>query len=322
MSQAVQVFISYSHKDDQFRQELDVHLSMLKRQGIIDVWHDRRIVAGDEIDQTISNALETADLVLLLVSPDFLNSNYCYQNEMLRAMERHKSNATHVVPIIVRPCDWTDTPFAGLKATPTDAKAITKWPNKDEAYLEVVKEIKAVSQRRGGARKQSRPTQPAAPRDGVPPNPRSSNLRVTRKFTEADRDAFLEEAFEYLARFFDGSLDELAKRNQGIDVRFRRQSSMSFTAVVYRHGEAQARCRIFVGTSFGSKGEILYSNDDRETSDSYNDRLRVVEGDQSLGLTSGWGGMPTEEVLTFEGAAEHYWGKFIDPLQDQRHARR
>lgn len=83
------VFFSYSHKDEALRDRLEVHLTMLKREGIIETWHDRRITAGDEFAGVIDARLESADLILLLVSADFLNSNYCFDVEMKRALERH-----------------------------------------------------------------------------------------------------------------------------------------------------------------------------------------------------------------------------------------
>ena len=85
------IFISYSHKDETHRSELEVHLAMLKRKKIVSVWHDRKIVAGDEWKNEIDNNLESADIILFLISPDFLASEYCYDIEVKKAMERHKA---------------------------------------------------------------------------------------------------------------------------------------------------------------------------------------------------------------------------------------
>src|SRR5258708_2897532 len=117
---------------------------MLKRQGFIETWHDRRITAGEPLDRAISANLETADIVLLLVSPDFLASDYSYEKEMLRAIERHKAGTCTVIPVILRPCDWHDTPFGGLLAAPKDGKPITQWPDIDAAFLDVTTAIKRV----------------------------------------------------------------------------------------------------------------------------------------------------------------------------------
>ena len=100
-----ELFFSYSHRDEVVRDELETHLVMLKRQDVIETWHDRRIVAGDEFDGQISEHLENADIILLLVSPYFLASNYCYDVEMKRAMERHEQGTARVIPVITDPCD-------------------------------------------------------------------------------------------------------------------------------------------------------------------------------------------------------------------------
>ena len=126
--------MSYSHKDEELRNQLEVHLAMLKHEGLIDVWHDRRITPGNEVDDTISDAIEDADLILLLVSADFNNSPYCYKREMRRAMERHEAGEARVLPVILRHCEWQRAPFAKLLVTPTDGKPIRKWPDIDEAF--------------------------------------------------------------------------------------------------------------------------------------------------------------------------------------------
>src|SRR4051794_23858837 len=105
------VFFSYSHVDETMRDQLEVQLSMLKRQGVIDTWHDRRIGAGQEIDGSISRNLEDSDIILLLVSPNFLASDYCYDKEMLCAMERHERGEAAVIPVILRACEWHHAPF-------------------------------------------------------------------------------------------------------------------------------------------------------------------------------------------------------------------
>jgi hypothetical protein len=116
----MQVFVSYSHRDEKLRIALDKHLSMLKRGGRIDEWHDRRIDPGSEFESEIDAHLNRVQLVLLLVSPDFLASEYCYSKEMERAMQMHESGAARVVPVILRPVDWKDAPFAKLSALPTE----------------------------------------------------------------------------------------------------------------------------------------------------------------------------------------------------------
>lgn len=128
-SEPLQVFISYSHRDEDLREELDLHLSNLRRQGKINAWHDRAIEAGAEWDAEIKANLESARVILLLISPRFMASEYCYDKEMQRAMERHYAGTARVIPIILKPVDWKGTPFSKLQVLPQDAKPINTWDN-------------------------------------------------------------------------------------------------------------------------------------------------------------------------------------------------
>lgn len=138
----VEVFFSYSHQDETLRNDLEKHLSALKRSKSVRAWNDRKITPGLEWKHEISGALESADLILLLISADFLASDYCYDKEMQRAMERHEAGEARVVPVILRPCDWTSTPFAKLQALPKDAKAVTSWKVRDRALSDVATGIR------------------------------------------------------------------------------------------------------------------------------------------------------------------------------------
>jgi hypothetical protein len=136
------VFFSYSHKDEELRDELEKHLSILKRQGVIAGWHDRKIGVGREWADEIDKHLNTADVILLLISADFMASDYCYDIEMKRALERHEAGEARVIPVILRPVDWRGAPFGKLQALPTDAQPVTKWSNRDEAFKNVAQGIR------------------------------------------------------------------------------------------------------------------------------------------------------------------------------------
>ncbi|MDT5060674.1 MAG: hypothetical protein QOH63_1133 [Acidobacteriota bacterium] len=115
---------------------------MLQRDGVIKGWHDRRIIASQEWDGKINEHLNSADIILLLVSSDFLASKYCYDIEVIRAMERHDAGETRVIPIILRPCDWQTAPFGKVQGLPKDAKPVTRWDDKDEAFLDIARGIR------------------------------------------------------------------------------------------------------------------------------------------------------------------------------------
>src|SRR5919112_3336674 len=145
----VKVFISYSHKDERFREQLQEPLFAAKRQGLIDDWHDRRIAPGEEWEDLISENLETSGIILLLVSSSFIASPYCYDKEMNRALEKHEAGQARVIPIILRPVDWSEAPFARLQALPRNGRAVSRWSNRDEAWMDVAKGIRvAVKQLR------------------------------------------------------------------------------------------------------------------------------------------------------------------------------
>lgn len=138
----VKLFYSYSHRDKAHRAKLETHLATLKAQGIIADWYDRMIVAGTEWDEAIHTELEACDVILLLVSPDFLASEYCRGAEVSYALRRHEEKSGWVIPVILRPCDWQYEAFSKLQALPTDGKPITKWDNRDEAFLNVAQGIR------------------------------------------------------------------------------------------------------------------------------------------------------------------------------------
>jgi tetratricopeptide (TPR) repeat protein len=141
LKQEIKLFYCYAHEDRPIRDELEKHLSWLKRRYQLTNWHDREILPGEEWERAIDTHLNTAQLILLLISPDFMASDYCYGKEMRRALERHKAGTCRVVPILLRPTYWEDAPFSSLQLLPTDARPITRWPDRDEAFQDVVTEI-------------------------------------------------------------------------------------------------------------------------------------------------------------------------------------
>jgi hypothetical protein len=141
----LRVFLSYSHRDERLRQELRKHLSPLRRSGLIRDWHDRELTPGCDFESEIDSYLQNADLVLLLVTPDFIASDYCYEKELLRAVKRHQIGETHVVPLILRPVDWTGTPLGKLQALPRDGRPVTSWPKRDEGFLDIARGIRKIA---------------------------------------------------------------------------------------------------------------------------------------------------------------------------------
>ena len=140
----LKIFLSYAHEDEAMKTQLDRNLVALKHNNSIEVWQDKAILPGDVWDDEIKHALATADIILLLISVDFNNSKYIWENELTVALERHLKKEARVIPIILRPCDWADMPYAKLQALPTGAKPINSFADKDEAYTDVAKSIRMV----------------------------------------------------------------------------------------------------------------------------------------------------------------------------------
>lgn len=336
------LFFSYSHVDEALRDRLEVHLALMKHQELIQTWHDRRIVAGSNLETSIDENLESADVILLLVSADFLASWYCYSVEMKRALERHSEGTATVIPVILEPCDWHSAPFGKLLAVPRDGKAVTTWPNQAEAWTNVVQQIRraveamnaASAEPSNGGVKEARSGRDGRREDFATPGlmkqsqsgssrsmserPRSSNLRLKKEFLDFDRDKFVHDAFDYMGKFFEASLEELSARNHGIQGRFQRRGDGAFSAVIYRDGKAISECSIRLGELGSRSPGIAFSYSASAPTGSFNEMLTVDSDSQSmyfkaLGMQSYHGEQNAQ--LSEQGASEYFWGMLIERLQ-------
>lgn len=322
------LFISYSHKDDALRAELDKHLALLRREGAIELWSDHRILPGSEFDKEISQALEAAEIILLLVSADFLASDYCFGIEMRRALERHNSGDAVVVPIILRACDWQHSPFKHLNALPSGGSEIAKWASPDDAFLNVVQGLrKLLAARQASAnasasssdrtladRKVGGPSEVNSVRPGAS---RSSNLALPTEFSDEAKNEFAEETFAYVKDYFRGSLEELQRRNPGYSGKLREKTALAFTAVVFKNGQRAAGCYVRLGGMMSPNG-IAYSGNENSSDNSYNEILDIQTGAHRLMWRPQMGaftGRDPAKGLSQEGAAEHLWSLLIAPLQ-------
>ena len=144
MEKPLYIFCCYARSDQWYLLELKNRLIPLQRAGLIIVHADVDISPGEVWEPKIDHYLDTAHLILLLVSPDFIASEYCYSKEMVRALERHNEGNARLIPIIVRPVDLRRVPFYKIQSLPTDAKPVAKWESKDDAFLDVVNGIEEV----------------------------------------------------------------------------------------------------------------------------------------------------------------------------------
>ena len=152
----ISIFISYSHRDEKFREELVSHLASLQRAGIVRAWHDRCLQAGETWAEQIDENIERADVILLLISSDFLASEYCYERELDRALERHRQGLATVIPVVIRSVVWEHLPIHALQALPRDARPVEEWKYRDRAWADVVRGILEASQGEFGRADQGR----------------------------------------------------------------------------------------------------------------------------------------------------------------------
>jgi TIR domain len=180
----VNVFLCYAPQDEELRGELETHLALLKRQGYVRSWSARRIGAGEEWRGAIDRHLEEAEVILLLVSADFLASDYLYDVELRRALERHRTERTKVISILLRPYDYAfkDSPLAEIEVVlPRNGVAVTSWPSHDAAFAEIAQELRLLLQQEGRAAS-----------GGIASNPRAAHLpRASGGWARARRCATL-----------------------------------------------------------------------------------------------------------------------------------
>jgi hypothetical protein len=208
---SIELFFSYSHKDEALRDELATHLRLLERRGLISSWHDRRISAGTEWKDEIDRHLKTADIILLLVSSYFINSDYCWDVELELAMQRHESGEARVIPIVLRPVNWRGTVFGKLQALPRDAKPITSWTDPHEAFADVALRIEEAIEELLKERQRKREAKPRQKREAKSQQPTVAQpstlaLEVPPKFVASKLESIFDET---LAKMKVETLEEM-----------------------------------------------------------------------------------------------------------------
>ncbi|HCP7890507.1 TPA: toll/interleukin-1 receptor domain-containing protein [Escherichia coli] len=305
---------SYSHADEALRNELEKHLSPLKRMGKITTWHDRRIIPGQEFENQIDYYFYQADIILLLISSDFIASDYCYQVEMTNALERHSRGEAVVIPVILRECAWHQLPFGSIMAATIDGKPITRFASHDEGYVQVVDAVSRAIANLEAKKPQQivhapAPANPILEATDTVFTPRSSNHSLPKGFTDLDKDRACRDGFEYVARYFEGSLTELKKRHAGLEADFNKRDADAFTCAIYIWGSKVGQCAIWrnSGRNMGM-GDIIYSQDGT-IGNAYNEILTIDNNGQNLGFRPSMGvfspGYSRDTLLTNEGMAEH-----------------
>jgi len=179
MTEPLKVFISYAHEDEPHRETLGKHLSALEREGLIRIWHDRKITGGREWAGAIDDALKSADIILLLISADFLDSDYCNDKELAEAIRRHDAGQARVVPVILRSCDWERSGFARFNALPPDGKPAVEAAHPDQRFKEIARGLRhIVAELRGVPADEPGGEGAGAGLPGIGAQPKRRNLRI------------------------------------------------------------------------------------------------------------------------------------------------
>ena len=197
----MKAFISYSHKDENYLDLLHRHLAQLKRENLVEAWTDQNILAGDNLNNKILSTLENAQMFIALLSPDYINSSYCYENEFKTAQTMQGDSRLIIVPVVLEPCDWKNTPFAQYKALPKDAKPVSEWSNENNAMLDVIQNIrKLVSEY---SKESASSTNKSSP---LP-----ANYKVEKDFDSLQKMDYQDEGFKKLKNILEKNMRQTEK---------------------------------------------------------------------------------------------------------------
>jgi len=210
----------------------------LQRDGLIQTWEDREILAGGALDSNIFNSLENSQLFIALLSPDYIASKYCYEREFKRALQMQEEGSLIIVPVIVEPCDWQNTPFSKFKALPKDGKAISTWDNKNTAFLDVTQNIRKLVQ--AGISK------PDRIRSGSVQT--SRNYRVQKDFDSIEKLEFLEKTFREIKDFLKRYIDEIIQLDN-IKVRVLKEDDKSFECLLVNRNKIATESQLTISTA-------------------------------------------------------------------------
>jgi len=306
-------FISYSHSDERTVQRLQVHMAQLKREGSLTSWFDGEIKAGGELDDNIITELNRSDMFLAIISPDYLNSAYCYDVEFQHALTNFNNGKVRIVPIIAQPCDWKPSSFGGFKAIPKDGKPISEWVNENNAFLNVIDELRRLV-----------PT--SAPHDGRAPTTATSSkhYKVKRDFDPVDQLNFRDESFEVIHTYFRDAIEEINGVEQ-IKARFvHEQNKRQFTCVVTNRAKIGSTGYISIGIQdainhFGNAG-ITYSLSEHLNENIFGNTFSIEHDDYRLFWTKRNMMYTREEPKPMDAKeiADVLWDEFIGQVGIKR----
>ena len=317
-------FVAYSKADSSDVARLMVHLKGLEQAGLIETWHDRQLMPGEEWDAKIRAELEAADVIIFCVSADLLANHYIQRVEIPKAMDRRARNEAAVIPIIFRKCDWEDHVLGSLQGIPVKGRTVQDYIREgksDDVWTDVTGAVRDAVRSRQQVLNRSRP--PSAGRMGAPRTRMRSIgakpviLSETRQASDLERDDFTRATFATIAGYFEASLENLKQANPSCETRFNKPSEDAFEASVYVNGKRCSHCGIFIQNRMGFGG-IGYASNGVGDRNSYNEHLSLASGDsgnqlrwQALMNVMHQGTEVNTSKMGSEEAAAYLWSFFI-----------
>lgn len=317
-------FISYTHADTALKEQLVRHLVALRREGLIHTWHDGMLRPGEHLDPVVQTALAASDVVILLVSANFIASEYCYEKEMLRAFARQRVGTVRVIPIILRPCQWKGVPIgegqtlSEFVALPKDGKPVISWSDTDTALDDAVGAIREMLTAQANEGQHSAAAA-ASPSAAISSAGATNLLGIAVKPTDLDRDRFLRSGFAATAALFEAKLAELKASDPRIDTDFERIDSRAFAASAYLDGKRVGQVSIWYGGDMWRNALCLSFDSATSSRNSMNDWLPLEE--TAIGLAfSARNAMSHTQVdgpLDADGAATYFWESFLSQVRSR-----
>ncbi|MFP1131562.1 toll/interleukin-1 receptor domain-containing protein [Asticcacaulis sp. W401b] len=307
---ASKLFISYCHKDRAYTDRLCVHLSQLQREEKISVWFDHEITAGSDLSKEIRSELESSDVFIAMISPDYLASRYCMDVELAVALERHKAGKIRLVPVVLEPCEWKMSAIKELKATPRDGQPVSEWQNQNTAFLDVVSEIRRAIDVFG----QAITSQSFGDATLAPQLETSARIyRAKKEFDRIDRSDFKFKSFEEIKAHFKSLVSEI-NGVEGLKARFSDLGSSSFSCTLLNALLRNGTSAITVHCHSGSSGfgDLYYSNTENAPTNTCNGSFSIKSDDYELYWTASFGFSMKEERLTAIEVAESLWKLLLE----------
>lgn len=265
-------FISYSHSDEYVVKRLHTHMSQLKREGTLTSWFDGEILAGSSLDENVKLELDRAELFIAIVSPDYLNSAYCYDIEFQDALSKFQVGKVRIIPIIAQPCDWKRSPFGKFKAIPKDGKPISDWTNENNAFLNIIDELRRIVSN-------------VPEKEIATASPIKAPYKIKRDFDPVDLLNFRDESFQVIHDYFTEAIEEINGVNE-IKARFVNEIlKQQFTCVITNRAKIGTTGYISIGLQqsdhFGRNG-ITFALADHLNQNMYGNNFSIEYDDYEL----------------------------------------